>query len=271
MKTTIPNWSVAIFAARETAETLSRCIRAALAACSGHRPVIDVLVNGNRELAQAIADGGWGKLAVPDGRVRIWSIAAGDKAHVWNEYLRRIWPVGRTALFIDGYARMRADALAPLEERLERPGAWRGNDKSQMLKTGGPYGNMHAISAQDMAMLRTSGFRLPVGFYRGDSLIGAVLAFGLEAGTDARDRTLNSLRPQARRVLPQAAGSRGVAPLRRRMSDRQGGKAGAPAAQPLCPHGAFRRKTDRDWPAVWMPPELVAVSGQGVAARAHTL
>jgi hypothetical protein len=236
MQNTSPDWSIAVFAARESIDTLSNCIRAALAASSGHHAVVDVLVNGNRELALAAAAMGWN--GTPgEGRVQVWSIAAGDKAHAWNEYMHRIWPAGTTAFFIDGYAEVKPDALEALSEKLAQtesalgatgvPSCGRSAPKlrAQMLKTGGLHGNLHAIRAEAMAALRANEFRLPLGLYRTDSLIGAVLMFGLDPANNKWDPKRVAVAPdalwdvqgmsdlnwknistQAKRVLRQAQG-----------------------------------------------------------------
>jgi hypothetical protein len=239
MQLTSTNWSVAIFAARESAETLCQCIGAARAASDGHKAVIDVLINGNRELALAIAGRNWTGAGDDghDGQVRIWSIAVGDKAHAWNEYLHRIWPPGTAAFFIDGYAQVKPDALEVLCERLAKDDGALGATgvptcgrsaarlRAQMLQTGGLHGNLHAVRAEAMASLRASRFHLPLGLYRTDSLIGAVLMFGLDPATNkwdprrvavepkaswhvdgTSDITWNNIRAQAKRVLRQAQG-----------------------------------------------------------------
>lgn len=185
------NWAVAIIAARESVDTLVSTIEAALAATAGRDALIDVLVNGNPELAGAMA--AWADTSPCKGaRIRVWSIAQGDKAHAWNEYLHRIWPAGHTAFFLDGYARPRSDGLAQLAASLaQAPDAFGATGvptsgrsapalRAAMLNGGGFHGNMHAIPAHAMAGLRAAGFRLPLGLYRTDSLIGSVLMFALD-------------------------------------------------------------------------------------------
>jgi hypothetical protein len=229
-----PTWSVAIFAARETTETLARCIRAASAACAGRDAVIDVLINGNAALAQAAAAMDWD---AAQGRVRVWSIAMGDKAHTWNEYLHRIWPKGATSFCIDGYAEVKPGALAAIAERMAQDSSRLGATgvptcgrsaarlREQMLKSGGIHGNLYAVRPEAMQALREQGFRLPLGLYRTDPLLGSVLMFGLdpannqwdptriavEAGAtwDVRglsDLTWNNLRSQVKRMVRQAQG-----------------------------------------------------------------
>lgn len=189
-----PNWAVAIIASRESVDTLRATIEATISASTGKDTIIDVLVNGNPPLAKAVAAwadaSGHGAVAL-----RVWSIAQGDKAHAWNEYVHRIWPAGRTAFFLDGYARPRTDGLAQLDASLaQSPEAFGATGvptsgrsapvlRAAMLRGGGFHGNMNAIPVHAMAGLRAAGFRLPLGLYRTDSLIGSVLMFALDPVT----------------------------------------------------------------------------------------
>jgi hypothetical protein len=206
MQITSPTWSVAISAARESVDTLSRCIHAALLACSGRPAVIDVLINGNMALAQAVSELDW---SAADNEVRIWSIRMGDKAHTWNEYLHRIWPVGATAFFIDGYAEVKPEALLAMSDRMARTssalgatgvptcGRSAGKLREQMLKSGGIHGNLYAIRADAMQALRERKFRLPLGLYRTDPLLGSVLMFGLDPEKNKWDPSLVVVEPNA--------------------------------------------------------------------------
>lgn len=187
------SWAVAIIASRESVETLVSTVTAALAATT-ETTLIDVLINGNASLARDMA--AWAAGSALAGRhIRIWSIPQGDKAHAWNEYVHCIWPAGRTAFFLDGYARPRPDGLAQLADSLARhpdafgatgvPSSGRSAPalRAAMLENGGIHGNMHAIPAHAIVGLRESGFRLPLGLYRTDSMVGAVLMFALDPTT----------------------------------------------------------------------------------------
>lgn len=206
-------WAVAIIAARETPETLRATIQAAEQASSGTDTVIDVLVNGNPALAKEIAS--WLKSSPGmDAAIRVWSIPKGDKAHAWNEYVHRIWPLGRTAFFLDGYAQPRPDSLAQLAASLEQdaeilgatgvPSAGRSASRSRarMLVRGGFQGNMHVIAPEAMQTLHTTGFRLPLGLYRTDSLIGALLIFGLDPAANTWNRRRIAVSPDATWDIP---------------------------------------------------------------------
>jgi hypothetical protein len=206
MQITSPNWSVAISAARESVDTLSRCIHAALLACKGQQAVVDVLINGNPALAQAMAGRDWGEAG---NAVRIWSIRMGDKAHTWNEYLHRIWPAGATAFFIDGYAEVKPGALQAMSDRLAGsasalgatgvPTCGRSADKlrEQMLRSGGIHGNLYALRADAMQALRERQFRLPLGLYRTDPLLGSVLMFGMDPENNKWDPSRVVVEPGA--------------------------------------------------------------------------
>lgn len=190
-----PDWAVAIFAARETPPVLAGTVRAAIAACAGRRATIDVLINGSQVLAEQFADLA-ASLAVHTCTLRVWSIAAPDKAHTWNEYVHRIWDAGAHSgaitFFIDGYARVKPDALDAIERRLAlAPHALAASGvpscgrsarrlREQMLGKGGIHGNLYAVTGEGMEALRHSGFRLPLGLYRTDPMLGAALTFRLD-------------------------------------------------------------------------------------------
>jgi hypothetical protein len=201
MENLSPSWSVAIIAARESIATLSRCIKAALAACHSQTAVVDVLINGNPTLArQTAALVEHGAFACGSTVLRVWSTPAGDKAHAWNQYVHDIWPGSDLAFFVDGYAEVRRDAFEAMRRRLAAapdalgvtgvPSSGRSAAKQReyMLRHGGFQGNMHALSGEALAIVRQKGIRLPLGLYRTDSLIGAALLFKLapeEARWDA--------------------------------------------------------------------------------------
>lgn len=187
-----PTWAVAVFAARETPSVLAATVRAVIDACKGRRARIDVLINGNRTLAGEFADM---VTAIPVNgcTLRVWSIDAPDKAHTWNEYVHRIHDTDGMTFFVDGYARPKPDALAAIERHLAtRPNAMAasgvptsGRSAKAMRdvmvsRGGGIHGNLYALTASSMQGLRATGFRLPLGLYRTDPLLGAALTYRLD-------------------------------------------------------------------------------------------
>lgn len=185
-----PEWAIAIFAKREAATTVSAATSAALKATRANS-VIDVLVNGNPTLASQIARlGPTGTLSPAS--IRVWSIPLGDKAHAWNLYVHEIWPAADTTFFVDGYVFVRADALHRLALALSAApvalaatgvpssGYSAASLRSQMVSHGGIHGNLYALKRAAMQELRRRSFRLPLGIYRTDPVLGAALAFGLD-------------------------------------------------------------------------------------------
>lgn len=188
---------LAIFLGRESLETSSRTLSLALQAVP-EDTTIELLVNGNPALANALVaflqqQGG----EYLPSRVRVWNIALGDKANAWNIYIQYIWAGETLAFFIDGYIRLFPDSLRSLVRALEaRPSALGGTGvpsvgrssgalRSEMLAHGGFHGNLCCIRGAVIAELRRRNVRIPLGLYRVDSLMGAILAFGLNPADNA--------------------------------------------------------------------------------------
>lgn len=203
-------WSVAVFASRESGAVLAACIDAVLAATKGVPTVIDVLVNGNDALAEQVAVGPTDAMeSLADNRLRIWQLGVADKANAWNVYLHRIWRDSSTALFVDGYIAVKSNALEQLHEALANnqhalcasgvPTKGRSSRRlrREMLDRGGIHGNLYALRGSAMQTLRRTGFRLPVGLYRTDPLLGAVVAFGLDPVSNRWDSARMCVEPDA--------------------------------------------------------------------------
>jgi hypothetical protein len=174
---------------------------------------VDVVVNGNRALADAavVALGARAVVASPPPRrVRVWFIPFGDKAHAWNHYVRLIWPGSDVAFFIDGYTRMRSNSFDAIVEGMRGDDfAWAGSGvpthgrsakrvRDELLSAGGFAGNLGAIRGDVLRRMVDSGFGLPIGLYRVDSVIGAVLMFSLDPAN-------NPWNPKRVHVAPNAS------------------------------------------------------------------
>jgi hypothetical protein len=248
--TTPASWSVAIFTSREDAATLSRTIDALVAASTGVATTIDVLVDNNAATADAIAT--WAPAALgPGSSIRLWLVTWRDKGCTWNRYVHEIAPDADLAFFVDGYVRPRPDSLRLLADLLDaRPDAWAATGvptvgrsaarlAATMLADGGLHGNLYALRRHVVERFRRGGFRLPLGLYRNDSLIGAVVAFGGDPAHEpwtpsrvavAADATWDNdvaspwstaaLRGWWRRRLRQAQGDLENAAIRRHLATR---------------------------------------------------
>lgn len=183
--------ALVIFVARESLNVFSETLEAACRAM-GDDGTIDILVNGNPELAQNIKKVVQQKIGNQSFlRVRVWSLVLGDKANAWNTYLHRIWEGEDLAFFIDGYVRLHQKSLQQLLRSLKaNPQALGGTGvpttgrsakeiRTRMLIEGGFYGNLCCVKGLVIAEIRRRKIRIPLGLYRVDSLMGAMLYFGL--------------------------------------------------------------------------------------------
>lgn len=186
------DWSVAVLASREQPAELLNTVHA-LQVASTRPTVIDVLVNGNRQLASALSAALRGAGEPEQGaQTRVWFLPLGDKANTWNQYVHSVWPGGALTFFVDGYARVAPHALVLLERSLTDSGSAlaatgipsSGRSAARLkrlaLREGYLHGNLFALRLTVMEELRARGIRLPLGLYGYDGLIGAMLAFGLD-------------------------------------------------------------------------------------------
>jgi hypothetical protein len=204
-------WSVAIFSSRETLQTLSSSIDAILSATNETASVVDVMVNGNRELANDV--GRYIETLHPVGRartrVRVWYVLVGDKAHAWNQYVHNVLSPSDIAFFVDGYAQVMPDALKLISDALSGtpnalaasgvPTVGRSSEMQTevMLREGGIHGNLYALRGDFLARLRATGFQLPLGLYRTDGVLGAAISFALDPASNDWDSSLIFVHPKA--------------------------------------------------------------------------
>jgi len=187
------DWSVAIIAAREDVVTVSSVIDAAVAAVGRRPAVMDLMINGNRDLSQSMASYIRSKAGLDTASltIRVWDLPLRDKAHAWNEYVHKIWPGSELAFFIDGNVTVMPDAFMLMEAGMKAaPGALAVNAMpSTQSSAHGFGGNLHALSGVAMAELRRRAIRMPLGIYRGDGLLGAILSFRFDPAQTRWDAT----------------------------------------------------------------------------------
>ena len=211
LKTTVSQWSIAIFSSRESPEVLAATIEAAVAAVGTRAATLDVMVNGSEALAKSAGEYVARRRIESATRVlmRIWYLRLGDKSHAWNSFLHEIWSGGDPSFFIDGYARVQPDALELIADGLAgAPAALAASAvptvgrsakafREGQLRVGGAHGNLYALRAATMMRLRTSGFRLPLGLYFTDPLLQSVICFDLEPARGDWDWSRIFVHPKA--------------------------------------------------------------------------
>lgn len=204
-------WAVGIFSSRESPAALWQTILAVRDACGGVESLVDVLINGNGALAEAIARRAvreWETSKAP-AQIRVWAFKAADKATTWNLFVHRLLPVVEVAYFVDGYAEPEVTSFAHLARALERnerahaaagvpsmgPSARRL--RTTMSETGGLHGNQYALRGSCVTRLRECRFRLPAGLYRTDGVLSAALYFDLNPGSNTWDTGRIAIVPEA--------------------------------------------------------------------------
>ncbi len=186
-------WSVAIVSSRETVAALSACVRSVVVAASGVPTSVDVMVNGNRQLAEDLsAEIHLGNFSGPQILINVWYIPVGDKANALNQYLNGIRPEADVTFFLDGYVKVMPEALKLMSESLAaKPevlavsgvptiGRSANSLRRNMLDGGRVHGNLFGVRGEVCQRLRERGFRIPLGTYWTDGLMGAVFCFGLD-------------------------------------------------------------------------------------------
>jgi hypothetical protein len=191
-------WALVIFANRESLHQLRQTLTAALASASSCS-VIHVLVNGNPALANAMVaeltqQQAHSKLALDGPAVMLWSIPLADKANAWNQYIHELWAGEEIVFFIDGYIKLNADAVELLGTAVAaNPQALGGTGvptmgrsakalRENMIVNTGYHGNFCCIKGDTIHQMRDKLIRLPLGLYRTDSLMGAILCYALDPG-----------------------------------------------------------------------------------------
>lgn len=204
-----PRLALVIFAARESLGILLSTLESAISA-SGDNTVIDVLVNGNQNLTTdlnccrtaRLNENGWN-------RIRIWSIKTADKANAWNQYFHKIWSGEEFAFFSDGYVRLLSDSIDLLKDGVSKNELALGGSgvpsigrsahhvAKRIVTGGGFHGNFCCLRGSTIAEVRRQKFRIPLGLYRTDSLVGAALYFGLDPKRNKWDAKRIYVHPQA--------------------------------------------------------------------------
>ena len=185
------HYAVAIFVSRESSERAMKTIHGALtSALPG--TVIDVLVNGNPELARSLQSP-CRDIPIPkEKRLRLWNMELGDKANAWNQFVQCIFEGQEIVWFMDGYVTPNADAFLSLRSGLaQNPdvlgatgvptiGFSAARHRNKMRKRGGLHGNLFCMRGTVIKRIADQGIRLPLGLYWVDGLVGALLNFNLD-------------------------------------------------------------------------------------------
>lgn len=204
-------WS-AVVVARNEAESLPSCLRA-LSAAVGPSPLhVTLLLNGSTDTSVSVAIAAARAAGVP---CRIYAIPQADKSNAINCFLHELRPPAETYFFVDGYASVFPDALTLLAEALTRhpeanaaaavpsTGRSAASLRQAMIASPGLHGSLFALRGRFVDRLVQAGIRLPVGLYRGDGLLGAMVMHDLDPQACPWDPSRVVVEPSASWSAPQ--------------------------------------------------------------------
>ncbi len=180
-------WTIGVFAHNEERNIVA-CL-ASLRDAAQHQPLrIYVLANGCTDgTERAVAE-----YASSHPEVHLVSIALGDKANAWNQYIHEISAESEVVFFMDGDVEAVPGALAALAAALtDDPGAnavcavpATGRSRDEMTahaqRERGILGNLYCLRGTFVDRLRKLKVRMPIGLIGDDSIVGALLAWDLE-------------------------------------------------------------------------------------------
>ena len=194
----------------KTAEELQKTIRSVTTAAT-EPTIIDVLVNGNTTLAPRIRD-------FLEFEPSYETMAASHTLRIWHIKTRRQRTrlETNTSTFSGRIQRYRFLSMATCSQkpdaltRLARHFTWRScrsrlyggrlqaaetalRIREEMLSDGGLHGNLFALRSQTIEELRHTHFELALGLYSFDTVLCAILAYGLDPQTkqwDAKGRII---------------------------------------------------------------------------------
>ncbi len=184
-------WSVGVFG-RNEASRIGACLHAITEAGrqAGARLHVTVLLNGTTDDSPALAAAALRRHGL-DGAV--YQVPHGCKSHALNLFLHELRQPAALHVCIDAYAEILPDALRHLAAQLDAapqalaaaavPSCGRSAAalRQGMLRYPGLHGSLFALRGSVVERLAAAGLRLPVGLYRGDGLLGAMLMHDLDA------------------------------------------------------------------------------------------
>lgn len=184
--------SIVIFSSRDPLHQVVAAVQHAVRAASGFSYQLHLFFNGDEQRARRLTDEVAGLLQ--DVPLHIWFFALADKANCMNRYWHDIQPDADLHFFVDGYVELLPDSFSQLvnaHEQLKKSGkptahAYSGiprNGRSsallrqQMTTNGGIHGNLFMLPAATLDLIKQNNFYLPLGIYRTDPTMAAVMCF----------------------------------------------------------------------------------------------
>jgi hypothetical protein len=178
--------SVVIFSSRDPLQEVMRAIEHALTAAKGYSYQLHLFFNGDENRAKVLSAEIEKLYPIPN--ISVWFFALADKANCMNRYWHDIKPDAEMHFFVDGYVKLLPDSFSKIIDahRIKQSHAYSGipaNGRSskmlrqQMTTIGGIHGNLFMLPQDTVDNIRNTNFRLPLGIYRTDPTMAALLCF----------------------------------------------------------------------------------------------
>ncbi|MGH7099575.1 MAG: glycosyltransferase family A protein [Stellaceae bacterium] len=206
-----PDYDIAVFGTNE-APTIAQCLMAIDRAVSGRSARIAVLLNGTTDNSLEIIR----STRIENAGLTVYLFQDADKANAINWFIYELRVKAGTYFCIDAYTRIGPGALSALERALREDtnaliasavptnGRSATATRESTLRGGRVSGQLYAMKPVFLDRLVAAGYRLPLGIYRGDPLLGSMAAHDLDAIGEKWD---------SRRIIGVAEATFEISPL----------------------------------------------------------
>ena len=184
------DWKVSIFCQNEE-RRIADCLNSvnAAIAASGKSALIIVRLNGSTDGSAAAARA---VTPLPNAPIGIVESGFADKSSQINEEIYAHDADAELHFFIDGYATINAGAFRDMAAAIRANpralaatgvaanGRTEIKSRATTLRGGVMHGQFYALTRAFKARMTEAGFRLPMGLYRGDGLLGSMACMALD-------------------------------------------------------------------------------------------
>ncbi len=180
-------WHIAVYCQNED-DRLAACLAGIYHATEGIRVAVTVLVNGSTDGSAAIAHAWTERDRTGAFDVSVVETAHADKSEAINRFFYELRRPAEFYFGIDGFTIVEPDALKTMVVALREDGhahaasGYCTNGRTE-LGVGGPgalRGCFYALRGSFVQMIVSRNIRLPLGLYRGDGLLGSMVAHSLD-------------------------------------------------------------------------------------------
>lgn len=187
-------WSICVTTSREKLAVLTKSINSLLIACHEKHCKLNILVNGNYDLAESMAEKlRSAQLAVPENvAIFLYHIELGDKPNALNVYFHKIRDSADFYFLTDGYVQVDSQAMELLANGLKNdpkklaasgiPMSGRDSKRhaQRILRFPGLHGNLLVLKHETAQKLRNSRFHWMLRMYRTDGYLSSAVCFDFD-------------------------------------------------------------------------------------------